>query len=77
MSKGYISQILNGKFNFTLKKLIEISLAIGVIPQIKYRKITDFIEEDVNNKGKSEASKDNVMHNIFKLPESQDVAVGH
>jgi predicted XRE-type DNA-binding protein len=38
VSKGYISQILNGNFNYTLKKLIEISLSIGLVPQIGYKK---------------------------------------
>lgn len=33
VSKGYVSQVLNGNFNFTLAKLIELSLAIGKYPQ--------------------------------------------
>jgi transcriptional regulator with XRE-family HTH domain len=37
VSKGYISQILKGKFNHTLKKLIEISLAIGKVPSIEFK----------------------------------------
>ena len=36
VSDAYVSQILNGKFNFTLKKLIELGLAIGRIPKIKF-----------------------------------------
>ena len=36
VSDAYVSQILNGKFNFTLKKLIELGLAIGKIPKIKF-----------------------------------------
>lgn len=46
VSKGYISQILNGNFNYTLKKLIEISLAIGVIPKIQYKSIAQELIED-------------------------------
>jgi transcriptional regulator with XRE-family HTH domain len=46
VSKGYISQILNGNFNYTLKKLIDLSLAIGVVPKIKYTPLTDVIEAD-------------------------------
>jgi transcriptional regulator with XRE-family HTH domain len=34
VSDAYVSQILNGKFNFTLKKLIELGLAIGKPKQI-------------------------------------------
>ncbi len=32
VSKGYVSQILNGNYNATLKKLIELSLAIKTAP---------------------------------------------
>lgn len=45
VSKSYISQILNGNFNFTLKKLIELSLAIGVSPDIQFKAIAKLIEE--------------------------------
>ncbi|OFX18080.1 MAG: hypothetical protein A2033_18790 [Bacteroidetes bacterium GWA2_31_9] len=38
VTKGYISQIMNGNFNYTLKKLIELSLAINKIPVVEFRK---------------------------------------
>lgn len=34
VSKGYISQVLNGNFNFSLKKLIELSLKLNVAPKV-------------------------------------------
>ncbi len=46
VSKGYVSQILNGNFNHTIKKLIELSLAIGSVPIVKYKKVADIIEQD-------------------------------
>ncbi|MFM8912254.1 MAG: helix-turn-helix transcriptional regulator [Flammeovirgaceae bacterium] len=46
VTKGYVSQILKGEFNYTLKKLIEISLAFGKIPQIEYKTVVDIISED-------------------------------
>lgn len=46
VSKGYISQIMKGEFNYTLKKLIELSMAIGQAPQIEYKNIEDMIIED-------------------------------
>lgn len=36
VTKGYISQIMNGNFNHSLAKLIEISLAIGKCPILNF-----------------------------------------
>jgi transcriptional regulator with XRE-family HTH domain len=36
VSSSYISQIMNGEFNFTLKKLIELGLFIGKIPFLEF-----------------------------------------
>ena len=41
VSKGYISQIMKGEFNYTLKKLIEISLAIGKAPIIEFKPLAE------------------------------------
>ncbi len=46
VSKGYVSQILNGNFNYTLKKLIELSLAIGKAPSIQYEDVDEMIVND-------------------------------
>jgi transcriptional regulator with XRE-family HTH domain len=50
VSKGYISQILNGNFNFSLKKLIELSLKLNVAPIINYESIDQYLKrkEDEN-----------------------------
>lgn len=45
VSKGYISQILKGEFNYTLKKLIELSLAVGKVPQIQYIPIAGILKD--------------------------------
>lgn len=37
VSRGYISQIMNGNFNYTLKKLIELSLALGMAPVFEFK----------------------------------------
>lgn len=47
VSKGYVSQILNGEFDFKLSKLVELSLAIGRIPVIEFKTL-----EEVKNKSK-------------------------
>jgi transcriptional regulator with XRE-family HTH domain len=36
VSKGYVSQVLNGDFNHSLSKLIELSLAIGKVPVLHF-----------------------------------------
>jgi transcriptional regulator with XRE-family HTH domain len=46
VSKGYISQIMNGNFNYTLKKLIELSLAVDKAPAFDFMSLNEFIKED-------------------------------
>lgn len=57
VSKGYISQILSGNCNFSLKKLVELSLALEKIPIVKYmpinvydqiEKISSYMTEQMN-----------------------------
>ncbi len=52
VSRGYISQIMNGNFNFTLKKLIELSLAVGKAPVLEFKPIESHIAEVSQNKNK-------------------------
>jgi transcriptional regulator with XRE-family HTH domain len=46
VSKGYISQVLKGEFNYTLKKLIELAMAVGKVPTIEYKGIDQIVKED-------------------------------
>lgn len=41
VSKGYISQVMKGEFNYTLKKLIELSLAVGKAPILSFKPLTE------------------------------------
>jgi len=50
VSRGYISQIMNGNFNYTLKKLIDLSLAVNKAPSFEFKNLNDFIKEDQNNR---------------------------
>ena len=46
-SKGYISQLLNGNFDHKISKLVKLSLAIGKVPILEYKNISDyFLEND-------------------------------
>lgn len=40
-SKSYISQVLNGNFNYSIQKLAELALAIGMVPRIEFETIDD------------------------------------
>jgi transcriptional regulator with XRE-family HTH domain len=46
VSRGYVSQILNGNYNFSLKKLIDLSLKIEAAPEINFAPIQDFIRKE-------------------------------
>jgi transcriptional regulator with XRE-family HTH domain len=46
VTKGYISQIMNGNFNYTLKKLIELSLVVNKAPLLDFKNIEEYIFDD-------------------------------
>jgi len=46
VTKGYVSQILNGNYNATLKKLIELSLAVESAPVFDFQNLNEYIKED-------------------------------
>jgi len=46
VTKGYISQILNGDADHRLSKIVELSLAIGLVPHIQFERIEDEIALD-------------------------------
>ncbi|MEZ4874990.1 MAG: helix-turn-helix transcriptional regulator [Flavobacteriaceae bacterium] len=48
-TKGYISQVLNGNFNFSLHKLIDLSLAINKVPKIEFVEVSDEIKRMERN----------------------------
>ena len=45
VTKGYVTQVLNGDFDHRLSKLVELSLAIGLIPKLEFLPKADFFEE--------------------------------
>ena len=50
VSKGYITQILNGDFDHKVSKLIDISLACGKVPVLHFVDIEKYIEDDKNDR---------------------------
>lgn len=83
VSKGYVSQILNGNFNFTIRKLIELMLWIGKVPVIKFitlqqyqnnkKLIDDFFLNISNNDNFSKAKELKSNEHVFSLLESNNI----
>lgn len=46
VSKGYVSQLLNGDYDHKLSKLVELSLAFGFVPKIEFQSLQEAITED-------------------------------
>ena len=47
VTKGYVTQVLNGDFDHRLSKLVELSLAVGLIPKMEFIPQTEYLEESV------------------------------
>lgn len=45
VSKGYISQLLNGDYDHKISKLVELSLAFGYVPSIEFTPIEQVMQE--------------------------------
>ena len=50
VSKGYVSQLLNGDYDHRLSKFFELSLAFGVIPQIDFIPVGKYVSDDACSK---------------------------
>lgn len=46
VSKGYISQILNGDADHRMSKFIELTLSIGLCPNVSFEKLEDLLHRD-------------------------------
>jgi predicted XRE-type DNA-binding protein len=67
VSTSYVSQVLNGDFNFTLKKLIELGLMIGKVPYF------EFIEPKEYLRREKEGTKEVVVKEYFYTVDSRTV----
>ncbi|WP_439582480.1 helix-turn-helix domain-containing protein [Dyadobacter bucti] len=47
VSPSYVSQILNGNFNFTISKLIELALLVGKAPVIQFKSIDKILNDEI------------------------------
>jgi transcriptional regulator with XRE-family HTH domain len=75
VSNAYVSQILNGNFNFTLKKLIEIGLMMGRVPSIEFLTKDDFEQKEKKKTLAVKASRPTKGNVKFLSPIKKKVGV--
>ncbi|MEJ0055764.1 MAG: helix-turn-helix transcriptional regulator [Bacteroidota bacterium] len=75
VTKGYVSQILKGEFNYTLKKLIELSLAIGKVARIEYQSIAGVLADDNKSKFVFFSEESSKKTPLMMPSESQGISV--
>jgi len=46
VSKGYVTQLLSGDYNYSLEKLVELSLKIGYVPKVNFEEIDETMQMD-------------------------------
>lgn len=47
VSPSYVSQILNGNFNFTISKLIELALLVGKAPVLQFESVENLLKTEL------------------------------
>ena len=47
VSKSYITQILAGDYNYSIEKLVDISVKLGYAPNLEFVSLPDTIQEDM------------------------------
>jgi len=45
-SPGYISQLLNGRFNHSTQKLIDLSLKVGKVPVLRFEDLESYVDRE-------------------------------
>jgi transcriptional regulator with XRE-family HTH domain len=61
VSKGYVSQILNGRFNHNLATFVDLTLAIGKAPRVVFE---DLEESITQTKSKKTTEKETALRAI-------------
>lgn len=46
VSKGYVSQLLNGDYDHKLSKLVELALAFDMVPSVEFKPMEEAVAED-------------------------------
>jgi transcriptional regulator with XRE-family HTH domain len=51
VTKGYISQVLNGDFDHKISKLVDLSLAFNKVPVISYIDMEEYLRNEAADRG--------------------------
>ena len=60
VSKGYVSQLLSGDYNFSITKLVETAMLMGYVPQMNFKSMDEILLQDIER-----FQFDNIHLNIF------------
>ncbi|GAB3491582.1 hypothetical protein GCM10027341_04770 [Spirosoma knui] len=69
VTKGYVSQLLNGDFDHKISKLVDLALAIGKVPQIQYSDLQECTVEDNRRSNNSPY----VFKAVYRVNQLQDL----
>ncbi|MEO6282263.1 MAG: helix-turn-helix transcriptional regulator [Dyadobacter sp.] len=47
VSPSYVSQILNGNFNFTISKLVELAVLVGKVPVLQFESVENLLKTEL------------------------------
>lgn len=47
VTKGYITQILAGDYNYSLSKLVDTAIRLGYVPEIDFTPLSERIQDDI------------------------------
>lgn len=49
VTKGYLSQVLNGNFDHKISKLVDLALACDMVPIVKYEPLKQYLIDDADD----------------------------
>jgi len=58
VTKGYVSQVMNGDFDHKISKLADLALACGKVPLIRFEDLDTYIADDASRSREAEREKD-------------------
>ena len=70
VTKGYVSQILNGDFDHKISKLVDLALAMGKVPEISYTSLDEYKKEKSSENVFKRAIPGGQLHTIKNLAQA-------